>query len=267
MSRTVRPILDRTVFAYGSGRSGTTLLAKLLDASPETLYRHEPDKLLKEAALPFLPEAPDYEALKPVAAEYLTALTRPASASVSGKRPRFPKAYRSPLGDWCQGALLPAYGAAERAGLALAVPDLVRSERFFYLIKSVSSVCRVPLFAAAAPQARFIHIVRHPGAVLASLLRGIEQQLMSRNVFIEEVAGMANAKDFDLPLDRLHELSFEEQATYAWMIQNDKSERELEDDHHYYLLSYEDLCLNTKERVREMCAFIGIEYVPQMEDF
>ncbi len=259
--------LERTVFAYGSGRSGTTLLAKLLDASPQTLYRHEPDKIRKRPGLPFLPEPEDYERFSAEARDYLAQLTQAASPSVSGKRPFFPKDFRSAGAARLQSLLMAPLSAAERAGLQLPVPDFARGEDFRYLIKSVTSVCRVPMFAKASPGTKFIHIVRHPGAVLASLLRGIEQQLMSRDDFIEEIAGMSNARAFDLPTDRLDQLSFEEKTVYTWMVQNDKSERELGGSPQYLLISYEDLCLNTAERVREMCAFIGVEFAPQMSEF
>ncbi|MEO0425288.1 MAG: sulfotransferase [Pseudomonadota bacterium] len=259
--------LERTVFTYGSGRSGTTLLAKLLDASPQTLYRHEPDKLRKCPELPFLPEPEEYARLEAPARRYLLELTRPAVPSVSGKRPHFRKDFRSPMAEHAKNALLAPLSAAERFGLRLPVPDLARGDGFFYLIKSVSSVCRVPMFAAASAPTKFIHIVRHPGAVLASLLRGIEQQLMNRDMFIHEIARMSNAKAFDIPVDRLDALSYEEQAAYTWMVQNDKSERELGANPNYLLVSYEDICLNTVDRVQDMCEFIGIDLHEQIRTF
>ena len=48
-------ISTRCVLVAGAGRSGTTWLGKLLDASPNVLYKHEPDNW---AALPWFRDLP-----------------------------------------------------------------------------------------------------------------------------------------------------------------------------------------------------------------
>lgn len=154
----------------------------------------------------------------------------------------------------------------EKIGLRLPVPDLATGEPHC-LIKSVSSICRVPLFAAAAPEMRFVHIVRHPGAVIASLLRGIEQGLMKRAVFVDDVAALSNARELGISAEQLKRLSYEEQVACTWLIQNDKSHREVGAGANYRLVSYEQLCVDTAMMIRELCEFVGIAFDAQMASF
>lgn len=260
-------MLESTIFAYGSGRSGTTLLAKLIDASRSVLYRHEPDKTFATNTIPFLPEPSQYDEFRDRARAYLEQLTIQRDPQVSGKRPIFEKDFRTPLGTHVLKILYPIAAMARKAHVRVPVPDLVISHDYRYLIKSVSSICRVPMFARAVPGMKFLHIVRHPGAVVASRMEGIEKHLMKREVYIDSLARMSNARKFSISYEDICEASFEEQTAYTWMIENDKSESELHSHSNYLLISYEDLCLNMRERVSDIFQFIGIKLDDQIDDF
>ncbi len=85
------------VFIIGGARSGTTILAKLLDSHPDVLYRHEPDSILVNTEIPFLPRREELETYLAPARHYLDALRHVRATKVSGQRPVFDKTYRSSL--------------------------------------------------------------------------------------------------------------------------------------------------------------------------
>lgn len=258
---------ERRVFVFGSGRSGTTLLAKLIDSSPNVLYRHEPDKIRPSNQIPFLPEPAEYSKHRGAASDYLRQLFQERLPFVVGKRPLFSKAYRSPWQSQLHAFLLGFLGLAEKARLAMPVPDLTNDVGHLQVVKSVNSVCRVPLFSEAAPGIKFIHIVRHPGAVVASVLKGIEQGVMGREDYSEAVSRLSHARQLPVALEYLKTAGFAERTAYAWMVQNDKTFSEMQDKDNYMVVSYEDLCVNMTDRLSEICEFIGIELDPQMTRF
>jgi len=259
--------MDRTIFAYGSGRSGTTLLAKLIDSSRSVIYRHEPDKTSPNNDIPFLPESEQYLEFADVSRRYLRHLCGERSAFVNGKKPLFEKDFRSMAGTTLLRFLIPAIAVAEKVGIKLPIPDLAKNNNYLTLIKSVNSLGRVPMFAQAMPEMKFIHIVRHPGAIIASQLRGIEQNKMGQELFINSVSKMSNTRFFPIDIEIISNASFEEKSAYIWMIQNDKSYRELSGKANYMLISYEDLCVNMSHRVEALCEFIEIPFDRQMQKF
>lgn len=260
-------MLDKTVFAFGSGRSGTTLLAKLIDSSRSVLYRHEPDKTIPNNHIPFLPEPEQYEKFLGESRLYIEELTEQRDPFVSGKQPIFDKDFRTPIRTAFLRTFLPVFIGAGKFGLHLRVPDLLKTNRYRFLIKSVNSVCRVPMFARSVPGMKFVHIVRHPGAIIASQLRGIEQDKMGRELFLDAVSRMSNTSRFPITHEEISAAGFAEQFAYTWMVQNDKSQQEMEGNPDYLLISYEDLCVNMRERMSGLCDFLGIEFDSQMKAF
>lgn len=97
------------VLIFGLPRSGTTWLAKIFDSHPDTLYRHEPDHILRGAHLPFACTAAEARRRTEDARAYAQALLNLSTAKTAGSIPVFSKRYRLPLGR-------PA-----RAGMALAL--------------------------------------------------------------------------------------------------------------------------------------------------
>lgn len=255
------------VFVFGSGRSGTTLLAKLIDSSPHVLYRHEPDKVRPSNEFPYLPEPEEYERFSDVAKAYLGQLFSERLPGVVGKQPFFPKYFRTSGSGQVYSLLLSLLGLAEKAHLSIPVPDLVRGEDHFEVVKSVNSVCRVPLFDTVDPDLRFLHLVRHPGAVVASVLKGIEQGFMGREDYLESVSTLSSARKLNVDIERVRSAGFAQRSAYVWMVQNDKTFGEMAGKPNYLMLSYEDLCVNMVDRVSDICGFIGVDFDNQMRAF
>ena len=69
-------------------------------------------------------------------------------------------------------------------------PDLIpkREPAPLYVIKSVNSLSRAPLFCRADSNLKVIHIARHPCGRIASILRGHKRGLMCLPSWLPEIA-------------------------------------------------------------------------------
>src|SRR3546814_13533864 len=89
------------VFIIGGARSGTTFLGKLLDSHPDVLYRHEPDSVLVNTEIPFVPRVDELQRYVGPARHYLDAPLYVRAKKVSGPSPHFDKPYPSRLQQLC----------------------------------------------------------------------------------------------------------------------------------------------------------------------
>lgn len=260
------------ILILGSGRSGTTWLAKLFDSHPDVLYRHEPDAVRFSTDLPFLPDRRDIEPYLPSAARYLLELQQDRSARSLGTRPFFGKSYRRSFRNAAFISGVTILKMLEGLGVSFSMQLPQRFERcataeVVIVVKSVNSLCRAFLFRQAMPHIKIIHIVRHPCGVIASRLRGISRGVMPSEVYLESLCKMEEAKKYPFNLDCLYRSSLAKQMAYSWMIMNDKVIEEMQGDNHYYLIRYEDLCQDTFISSRKMFKFAGLSWSDQTEEF
>ena len=263
------------ILILGSGRSGTTFLGKLFDSHPDVLYRHEPDSILVDRSLPFLPRTEDIDRHRARAAAYLDELAGVRAPKVSAQLPLFRKSYRDPLRQQLfeSTALLAKAIARLPVGSLyqhIRVPDLIdpaRRSGARLTIKSVSSPCRARLFAEARPELKIVHLVRHPCGVVASQLRGVRMGLMKPDLYLDALFELPETAGYGLGLDELGQMSYEEQFSFQWMVQNDKILREMADRQNYRLVTYEDLCADTSGLLSELFAFCGLEHSDQTRAF
>lgn len=260
------------IFLLGSGRSGTTFLAKLFDSHPRVLYRHEPDSALLDESIPFHPRLSEIEHYKAGAASYLSRLAKVQTPKVAVHLPLFPKAYRGAVRQRLHNGL--ALGAKTLAKLPyveqrIAVPDLIApaAPKPVTVIKSVNSLNRSRLFLESDPELRVVHIVRHPCGVVASLIRGARQKLMNPEIYFDALYGMEHTEKYGLAREDMEARTFEEQAAFQWMVANDKVLGDMQDMNRYQMVRYEDLCLNTGEVIGELFDFCGLEANPQTYAF
>ena len=254
-------------FIIGSARSGTTFLAKLLDSSPSVLYRHEPDAALKRPGLPYLIDTADYDTYRADAQSYLEDLCAQNDAKSSGTRPIFRKDFRGPVGQFSMTGFIYLAKLLERLGLDVAVPDLVTrpSSHTAYLLKSVDSPCRVPLFAEALPSFRCLHLVRHPCAVIASFYRGQKTGHMNLVAYTDSLFSTAEAARYPFTQDDMRSRTWPERFAYQWMVQNNKIYAELNGGENYRLVLYEKLCEELDSEMQAICQFCNLDYDAQMK--
>ena len=160
----------RTIFIMGQPRSGTTWLAKVIDTNPGVLYRHEPDIVRRAPEIPGLCPFPVANDFVPQAQVWLNDLANTACLGAVGPAPMFSKSYRSQLEERVRQGLIPILKVAGRIprmgrfAQSIRLPDFVdlESETCHLIISSVSSLGRAGLLTRAAPESRFILMLRHP---------------------------------------------------------------------------------------------------------
>lgn len=260
------------LFIMGAGRSGTSWLARLFDSHPDVLYRHEPDSVLHDPRIPYMPEPDQVEALRPVTRAFVDRLARSGRLKAVGKVPLFDKSYRSTAAKHVLEAMIYGSKAAQRllpgvpAIQRLELPDMVRAgHRPLTVIKTVSSLGRTHLFSRAVPEARFVHILRHPCGTISSHLRGVRQGLMKPDVYLNSVFASRQSEHYPFSRDDMEHRTVEEKLAYQWMLNNDKVATEMADDPRYIRLRYEDLCADPKGVMRDLMAFAGLPWSAQTD--
>jgi LPS sulfotransferase NodH len=271
--------LDKSIpraMLVGSPRSGTTWLAKLIDSHPGVLYRHEPDSINVRPDIPFVPDSSDIERYRQQCLDYIDLLFAERAIKSSGSQPMFAKSFRSDASEQMRKMLIYSTKAGERilSGNALLsslqIPDMLstgRSGPQLLFLKSVSSLCRTYMFSRAEPGLKFLHIIRHPCAYVASTLRGKQLGLLSDDAYIETLAKMPQAAAYDWTIARLGAMSREQQLTARWMLQNDKVLEEMNGEPNYLRVVYEDLCADPKRVLAEVFEFLGLSLESQSLEF
>ncbi|WP_081623682.1 MULTISPECIES: sulfotransferase [unclassified Thioalkalivibrio] len=268
MSQRCSPIV-----VVGSGRSGTTFLAKLLDSHPRVLYRHEPDWALVDRSIPFLPGPDDRERCLRQAGEYLRRLENVRALKVSGKEPFFRKSYRSSPREAAYRLNVAAARLLDRVGIAQkrdTVRDMVgrgAPDNVVTVIKSVNSVARAPLFADALPRVRLVHIVRHPAGVIASRLRGADRGLMDSRVYINSLFDAGYADQWAWQREEVKSWPIEKQLAFEWMVVNEFVYRSLETHEAYMCVTHEALSRSTEAETRKIFAHAGLDWNEQTAGF
>lgn len=267
---------DKTIFVLGVPRSGTSWLAKIFDAHPDVLYRHEPDILDRNTRLPFMCDAAAVAAHRAEAEAWLNALAWNHRLKSAGTSPVFPKSFHSAAQTAARRAVIWTLKLLQRVpacgGLANAmnVPDFVDLDSSAYrklVIKSVSGMGRAGLFAAAAPESRIIVILRHPCGQVESMLRGVRWSMFEHDIPIDDLAKTALARRFGLTPEKLAKESFAGQLAWNWVIQNETAIDALKDARHVKLVRHTDLAEQPEATMRMLFAFCDLDWRPEIGEF
>lgn len=264
------------ILVLGMPRSGTTWVGKLFDSHPDTLYRHEPDSV-RRLSLPLYPEKQSALDYRTELQQFLATLPGMRHLKVVGKQPLFPKAYMS-------GRALAAYrasvGLAKAAGrVRPAFPCLYRPtaagfDRTCLIWKSIESSGRLGVLADALPDARFIHVMRHPAGYVASRLRGeaagrfddakpSADDLWRFKVLLATPTGRRHG----LTLAQVERLSPEERLAWRWVLGHEKIFADIKGCRRVLTVRYEDVCADPVGLTHQMFAFTGLAWSPQTEAF
>jgi hypothetical protein len=264
------------ILVFGMPRSGTTWIGKLFDSHPDTLYRHEPDSVRK-LKMPLFPEKEDAARYREELECFIEALPQMRSPEVVGKQPLFPKSYQSSAG-------LAAYRASVLAAKAVSrvrrhFPSPYRPtagglERAWLVWKSIESQGRLGTCMNALPEARAIHLMRHPCGYVASVLRGEATRRFSdatpaaeRLWVLKLLLATVPGKNYGVSLDELARLTPEERLAWRWVLTQEKTLADVVGCNRVLTMRYEDVCAEPFEATRRMFAFTGLEFHPQTERF
>lgn len=265
------------ILVFGLPRSGTTWLGKIFDSHPGTLYRHEPDNYPLLEVLPRFPSPQDAENYADFIRSFVNHLPRRNEAAVAAKMPMFPKAWRGPIRErLVQGAALAAKLGA-KAGLDLPVPG-ARGHRIepapTVVWKSIESTGRFGLLMQALPEARGIHLLRHPCGQINSVLRGERQGAFQDNSPTSEFFNLFRCL-LETPQARRHGLSMKalrrmrpvERLAWSWVVTNEKAAEEANESGRARVVCYENLCADPLGESRRILEFAGLDWNPQTEGF
>lgn len=263
------------ILVFGLPRSGTSWLGKLFDSHPKTLYLHEPDKEIHHPDVPILLPARQpggHQGIERFLAEVLAN----RSPAVTGKRPYFPKSYRSLRRELIRNLIsLAARTLPRPLCQRVRVPDLNDpghpEPRVVW--KSINSAGRLGVLIRALPLARSILIVRHPCGQIASILRGHaagrfanplpSEQYRVLETLVETEQGRAHG----LTLDHLRALRPVERMAWRWVLFMERALQDIAGLASCQVVRYEDLCANPLERIRELFSFSGLDWHPQTREF
>ena len=259
---------QKLVLIVGTGRSGTTLIAKVFDSAPAVLYRHEPDYTNINTHIPFLLKNGDIDLHLAKAKDYFESLMQQRDARTSGTRPIFSKSFRNKFGNTVNHLSVLSAKVAYRLGVSMSIPDLVVDGRDpIHVIKSVNSLCRTPLFSAAMPKMHIVHVIRHPCAIITSKRRGMEKSLMKEDVYIDSLFNSGLTEGYNLTRESIKSKSWEEQAAFQWLVMNNSVYEAMHKYEHYMPLSYEAFCTNPLDSARSLFEFSNVPWNSQTEGF
>tara|TARA_B100001540_G_scaffold310014_1_gene327158 strand:- start:3134 stop:4057 length:924 start_codon:yes stop_codon:yes gene_type:complete len=250
-------------------------LGKIFDSHPNVVYRHEPDSLVVNADIPFTPYAEDCANYETAARQYLQKIKHVRQTKSAGSLPQFDKNFYRPLGFYFRKFYafilkslqsIPGLSFLRSASL----PDMIASakkDQVKYVLKSVNTISRTYLYSKALPDAKVVHIVRHPCGYVASQLKGRALNLMGDEFYAHSLSEMQEAKRRGLTLEKLKTLSIEEQIVCSWMLHNEKTMQEIKDQPNCITLVYEDLCRAPIEKTRELFSFCDLDWNEQTNNF
>ena len=266
---------QRYVLLFGLPRSGTTWLGKIFDSHPRTIYRHEPDSVDRIGQLPLLIDdlAPEDEE---ILRKYCREIPRNRALKVVGKSPVFPKDYLSP------GALVKyrlgihASQVASRLNLAIPVMGVPKSagKECAIVWKSIESLGRLGALLQVLPQAKAIHIVRHPCGFVASVERGEANSRFYDNSGASEDYGILEmllrtrvGQSWGFSIADLRAMYPEERLAWRWAVFNDKALEDTQPVTNARTLAYEELCEAPMDMTRKLMGFADLGWSPQVERF
>lgn len=273
--------MDRPlVFLLGTQRSGTTWLANIFDSHPECLHYYEPFAPAYRL-FPYFPD--EFQWLVPPAPA-LAARVRADLPRLEGHRSKFfdpVHATRTQFEReaWLMGKLETAYRRFHMTPLRFAAQfNLLHLNRLgqnpvayfektdikITAIKDVRLYFKATFLADALPHAKFIHVVRHPAAVVSSMDHHMKQGRLIEirgNVgrFVRDLRAQESLARYEPVLARVRDANLFDVLAAYWRIANEELERQLAGLPERSLsLVYEDLATDPLARAERMFAWCGL---------
>jgi Sulfotransferase family len=266
---------QRAILLFGMPRSGTTWLGKIFDSHPRVLYRHEPDSW-ERIQIPIIASRAERSRYEAMLREYVAALPAIRVDRVCGKRPLFPKDYASPWAVRRYAVASALHRGLARIGLetAAACPPTPRSGDDYRLVwKSIESLGRLGLLIDSLPEARSVHIVRHPCGYVASVLRGeaasqFDHVCAASDLPIYEMLSRTEpARRRSLTLDVFRGMTAVERLAWRWVIFNEVAFEDTAANPRNLVLYYEELCAAPEAVTRRLFEFSGLVWNEQTAAF
>jgi len=268
--------MNGPILLFGLPRSGTTWIGKLFDSHPDTLYRHEPDSVY-QLTMPLFPDESEAGRYRQELEKYISALPGMRTAKITGKQPLFPKNYHSKLAlaTYRSSATFAKFSNRIFHGISLPYRPTGKGYTQLRVVwKSIESLGRLGTFIEALPDARAIHILRHPCGYVASVLRGENHHRFVSHTPTSEDYGIFEmllattpARHRGLTLADLKKLTPEERLAWRWVLTHEDVLADTQDADRVLRICYEDVCANPMDETRHMFEFAGLPWHRQTEKF
>ena len=259
---------------FGLPRSGTTWLGKIFDSHPRTVYRHEPDTFEPLTDIPLLLDPTTVSRYDARLRDYLEDVANSRNPNVCAKGPIFSKAYRSGVQERLYTLGIFATNVAARFGITLPVtgaPQFVTSVRLVW--KSTESLGRLGALLRVYPDARSVHIMRHPCGVVSSVLRGEATGQFSgvrtadNFEIFQLLCRTQQAQRRGLTLESFRSMSPVERLAWRWVLFNEKAAEDCLESGRCQTLRYEDLCAAPTAVARRVFDFCDLTWSTQTDEF
>ena len=243
------------VFVVGYMHSGTTLLHNILAAHP--VFFAAADETRYFAYLPFLkglyPDLDDSETLTSL----ILMLAELIEQGGPDRLRTLPRGYRpaqSSLSDADAKAIIAATQPRTHGVAFCATFDYLtaRAGKQRWIEKTPQHVFLVEEILHSVPAAQFVEILRDPRDILASKKKR------------HQTSRVASAENRTLALERVYD-PFWDALEWRFAVRAGQRARASLPDR-LYTVRYEDLVQQPETTIQGVCAFLGLDFVPQMLD-
>jgi hypothetical protein len=278
------------VFILGTQRSGTTWLANIFDSNPDCLHFYEPFAPAYRI-FPYFPD--EFVYLEPPATPLASRLRHDLPRLVERRSRLFDPVHATRRQFEFEARLM---GSIESWGRRTRVGSPAFASQFNLLhlnrigqqpvayfaksdhirvtaIKEVRLYFKLPFLAATFPEARFIHVVRHPAAVVNSMVNFLKRGRLVEirdhiNDFADTVGAQPHFESYRPLLERIRRGTLEQKLAAYWRVANETLAGDAAAlGGRTYPLVYEKLASDPLSRVDEIFRWCGLAMSPATEGY
>ena len=278
------------VFILGTQRSGTTWLANIFDSHPDCLHFYEPFAPAY-GIFPYFPD--EFVYLEPPSNRIAARLRHDLPRLVERRSRLFDPVHATErqfqFEAWLMGEL-ELWGRRARVGAPAFASqfNLLHLNRigqqpvaYFHkshhirvnAIKEVRLYFKVPFLADTFPEARFIHVLRHPAAVVNSMMNFLQRGRLVEirdhiHDFADTVAAQPRFEAYRPLLERIRSGTLPEKLAAYWRVANETLAADAASlGGKSFPLVYEDLASDPLSRVSSMFRWCGLAMSPATDAY
>ena len=280
---------ESLVFVLGSQRSGTTWLANIFDANPETLLFMEPFAP-SYGIFPEFPEASYFLESPSPQLDHLLRVEMPTRL-LRHKSLLFRQSMTDP--GWFR---LERWLSRRLTGGSMLVPNRLRkyalkfkalnlnrmedsyplytktSQPPFWVIKELRLSGKIPILRHSFPRAHFIMIARHPCATVHSILSWFERGVLGElrrdlETYLEKIEVQTVSRPYRDLIVRVRNGDLAHKIALYWCVSYETMFRHLQGYSSFQFLVYEQLALQPQETARLVFRQAGIPWSHSADEY